>query len=190
MNNQQLEELREKYKNIIKCFRQEVVCKMTPELNINYSISNEQNLYEDLSIDTDNDIILRAVSTIYNRLGIFGYIYHNQTIYYYNNAWYKYTSNANPINHNLSTALTNLQLFKLIKRILNNFEKKQLERFVSRPIDLIEDFQDENKTNEYILKNIKNFSRALNTYSKMTIDSSEYLSIKALLEDVLLISND
>ena len=80
-------------------------------------------------------------------------------------------------------------IFRLIKRTLIANEKTRLYYYILYGIKRFEEEHNVEKTEQYILNNITAFKSAMLTYSKMTIDSSEYISIKALLERVFTVEN-
>ena len=160
----------------------------------NYEVNDIDNIEEldKFNFYSQTDMVLRALTILCSNLGFIAYAYGSKKLlYFYNNTWYKYAGNANinQIQHNLSITLTNLELFRLIKRTLIANEKTRLYYYILYGIKRFEEQHNVEKTEQYILNNITAFKSAMITYSKMTIDSSEYISIKALLERVFTVEN-
>lgn len=80
---------------------------------------------EMLSRDVNSDILLKSFSTLFHWLHSDAGPYVKFIIYYKNGDWFKYnTNNPYPINHQMSTIMTENELQKLIKSKLYNFQKK------------------------------------------------------------------
>jgi hypothetical protein len=134
----------------------------------------EFELYENkyYSLHNSNDILEKSFTKIEKFFSIGAQPYVKFILVYRNGEWYKYNSNnPYPIQLNLCILLTNNELFKLLKRTLYNWEKKNLINFFLR--EEIDSSKIENlkiiKNNLIILKNL-------------SIDSTIYLNLKILLE--------
>jgi hypothetical protein len=107
--------------------------------------------------------------------------YSGPCLFYRDNRWYKYSgNNPNQIQFNNAIELTNIELFKLIKRTLYNREKNNIiRRFLipdtEYPLNLEE--LTINKTHLIELKNL-------------TIGGQTYQEIKVLLEHLLTIEDE
>ena len=204
------EEVLEKYKNAIIQLKKDGVAEMNyteqgeqirfifgtndETYDGNYEVNDIDNIEEldKFNFYSQTDMVLRALTILCGNLGFIAYAYDSKKLlYFYNNTWYKYAGNANinQIQHNLSNTITNLELFRFIKRTLIANEKTRLYYYILYGIKRFEEQHNVEKTEQYILNNITAFKSAMITYSKMTIDSSEYISIKALLERVFTVEN-
>ncbi len=75
--------------------------------------------------DIHPDILLKSFATLFNLLHVNSGPYVKFIIYYKNGNWFKYnTNNPYPINHQMSTIMTENELQKLIKSKLYNLQKK------------------------------------------------------------------
>lgn len=202
------EQVLEKYKNVIINLKKDGIAEMNntelgQQIRFIFGTDNGTDKDDDPVIDnieqfdtnylySKTDMVLRALTILYNTLGFIAYAYYSKKIvYFYNNTWYKYAgnNNINQIQHNLSSTLTNLELFRLIKRTLIANEKTRLYDYLRGGIKMFEEEHNVEETEKYIINNITAFKTSVITYSKMTIDSSEYISIKALLERAFTVEN-
>lgn len=91
----------------------------------NYSFYLDEYLKKIIFNDIHPDILLKSFATLFHWLHADAGPYVKFIIYYKNGDWFKYNSNnPYPINHQMSTIITENELQKLIKSKLYNLQKK------------------------------------------------------------------
>ncbi len=121
------EDLINKYKKYLDCLKYGI--KENEDNGVIDTNDNSFHLYEQLrerlSRDINLDILLKSFSTLFHWLHADAGPYVKFIIYYKNGDWFKYnTNNPYPINHQMSTIMTENELQKLIKSKLYNFQKR------------------------------------------------------------------
>ena len=161
MNKQ---DILDKYKNAL-----DILCKE------NFESYHECFLYSDKArklLDSHN-IVEKSFSNIVKIFSRDSLIYSAPCLFYRNDQWYKYKGNhPEQIQLNNAVALTNTELFKLIKRTLFANEKKYIiDRFLHPYYENLEGL------------NINKIH--LIEFNNLTIDSQTYQEIKIALEYLL-----
>jgi hypothetical protein len=168
MNNQ---EILDKYKDSLS-----ILCGDTSNLN-NEEFYDFEDKYKKMVYSSN--IVEKSFSSItrlFNRVDAL--MYSRTCLFYRNNQWYKYNGNhPEQIQFNNAIQLTNIELFKLIKRTLYNREKNNIINKFLVPLPEYALNLDELNINRIHLIEFKN----------LTIDSQTYQEIKVILEYLLTI---
>jgi len=160
---------------------QEILDKYKESLSIlcdKYDNNSDWDVYEDKykKIFFSNNIVEKSFSNIARQFNIDSLMYSMPCLFYRDNQWYKYSGNhPEQIQLNNAIQLTNIELFKLIKRTLYNREKNRIIDRLLIP--------------EYPL-NLEELTinkRHLIEFKNLTIDSQTYQEIKVVLEYLLTI---
>ena len=131
------EDLINKYKKYLDCLKYGIkenedngvidtndsphLCEYVNEIIPNDSYCLKEIIFDDINAD----ILLKSFATLFLWLHIDAGPYVKFIIYYKNGDWFKYnTNNPYPINHQMSTIMTENELQKLIKSKLYNLQKK------------------------------------------------------------------
>ena len=164
---------------------QEILDKYKESLSIfcdGYDEKDDWHVYENKykKIFYSHNIVEKSFSNIVRQFNREDAIIYNSgpCLFYRNNQWYKYSGNhPEQIQLNNAIQLTNIELFKLIKRTLYNREKNNIINKFLVPLP------------EYALNlDELNFNRIhLLEFKNLTIDSQTYQEIKVVLEYLLTI---
>lgn len=163
MNNQ---DILDKYKKAL-----DILCKENFESD-HECFGHPDNLKQLFNSHNIVEKSFSNIARIFNREDAL--IYSMPCLFYRNNQWYKYNGN-NPeqIQLNNATALSENELFKLIKRTLFTREKKDIiGRFLHRHYEL--DLEELNIIKTHLIE-----------FKYLTIDSQTYQEIKIVLEYLL-----
>ena len=168
MNNQ---EILDKYKEPLS-----ILCGDIDNLDIDELDNRREKIGQ---MQYSNNIVEKSFLSIYrffNREDAL--MYSMPCLFYRNNQWYKYNGNhPEQIQLNNALQLSNIELFKLIKRTMYTREKKMIisKFLISDPeYDLNLEQLNVNKTHLIEFKNL-------------TMDSQTYQEIKIILEYLLII---
>jgi hypothetical protein len=165
MNNQ---EILDKYKDSLS-----ILCEDSSNLNDNEFFEFDTKFRQ---MPYSNNIVEKSFSSIGRLFSMDSLMYSSPCLFYRNNQWYKYNGNL-PIEFNNAIALSNTELFKLIKRTMYTREKNYI----------IGQFLITNPEYTLNLEQLNINKTHLIEFKNLTIDSQTYQEIRIVLEHLLVI---